>query len=112
METEPGTAEQQEWIMGAFKNLEWMDYWTAVHMGLSHCEDQTKAGSCFIIKLHGAGGSGKLSEPRAGKSIPGENDRRSISDMGEQISMCVWCSVWGLADLRWNRKTDLRGCGN
>lgn len=89
-----------------------MDYWTAVHMGLSQLQGSDQGREAAIIKLHGAGGSGKLSEPRAGKSIPGEKMTAQHLRYGEQISMCVWCSVWGLADLRWNRKTDLRGCGN
>lgn len=61
--------------------------------GCHNYRDQTKAGSCFIKKLHGAGGSGKLFEPRAGKSIPGEKMTGAASQIwgANQCVHVVFC---------------------
>lgn len=78
------------WVL--FKNLEWMDYWTAVYGAVTITGGSDQGRELLYHKAHGAGGSGKLSEPRAGKSIPGEKmTERSISDMGSK-SACA-CGV-------------------
>lgn len=49
--------------------------------GFHNYRDKIEAESCFIIMLHGAGGSGKLFEPRAGKSTSGEKMTSAASQI-------------------------------
>lgn len=90
METEPVTTEQTAGMnCGCFFKI--LSGWITGQLCIWGCHnyrDKTKAGSCFIIKLHGAGGSGKLFEPRSGKSISGEKMTSTASQIWG-VNQCV-----------------------
>ena len=56
-----------------------------------------QAGSCFIVRLCGARGSGRRFEPRAGKAFQVGKRLAPFLRGGRKSACAGWCSNWGIS---------------